>query len=124
MIGFRLAAAAAFSLTFGAPAAAQPARQTIIVWSFGFAPKPIQLAAGRRVTLTFENRSGNSHDFVARSFFANSQIISGDVMNGMVDLRSRETKSVTLIPRRGTYKAHCSHFLHSPLGMTDTIIVN
>jgi plastocyanin len=123
MIRIRVAAAAALALTFSAPAPAQPARQTIIMWSYGFAPKPIQLAAGRRVTLTFENRAGISHDFVARSFFANSQIIAGDVMDGMVDLRSREVKSVTLIPRAGVYEAHCSHFLHEPLGMSDRIIV-
>lgn len=119
----RLAAAAALSLAFSVPAEAQPGRQTIVVWSYGFAPKPIRLAAGHPVTLTFENRSGSGHNFVARSFFANSKIISGDAMNGMVDLRGRAVKSVTLIPRAGTYKVHCSRFLHEPLGMTDTIVV-
>jgi plastocyanin len=29
-----------------------------------------------------------------------------------------------LVPRAGTYAAHCSHFLHSSMGMTDQIIVN
>ena len=122
----RLAAAAALSLALGAPAVAQPApaQLTIIVWSFGFAPQPIRLAAGRPVTLTFVNRSGSSHDFVAGTFFANSRILGGDVMQGMVDLRGHETKSVRLIPRAGVYRAHCSHFMHAMFGMRDTIVVN
>jgi len=120
----RLAALAALSLVTVAPAAAQPAAMTIYLWSYNFAPKPIYLRAGRPVTLTFVNRSGSSHDFVARSFFANSRITSGMVMDGMVDLRGGETKRVTLIPRAGTYGAHCSHFLHKQLGMSDRIIVN
>jgi plastocyanin len=28
-----------------------------------------------------------------------------------------------LIPRAGTYHAHCSHFMHKQLGMSDTIVV-
>ena len=121
---FRFAAATALSMALSAPAPAQPAGQTILVWSFGFSPHPIYLRAGQPVTLTFVNRSGSSHDFVARTFFANSRILSGDVMEGMVDLRGGETKSVRLIPRMGRYGAHCSHFFHKQLGMTDQIIVN
>ena len=125
MIPLRLALAAALPFALVAPAAAQPpAALNIYVWSFGFAPKPIQLAAGRPVTLIFVNRSGSSHDFVARRFFANARIVSGMVMDGMVDLKGGETKSVTLVPRAGTYKVHCSHFMHKPLGMSDEVIVS
>ena len=120
----RFAAATALSLALSAPAPAQPASQTILVWSYGFSPQPIYLRAGQPVTLTFVNRSGSSHDFVAHSFFAYSRILSGDVKEGEVDLRGGETKSVRLIPRAGSYGAHCSHFFHKQLGMTDRIIVN
>src|SRR4029079_242280 len=67
----RLAAVAAMSLALGAAAAAQPApaQLTITVWSFGFAPRPIHLAAGRPVTLVFVNRSGSSPDFTAGGAF-------------------------------------------------------
>ena len=123
MLTSRLAALTALSLVSASPATAQPAAVTVYVWSYDFAPKPIYLRAGQPVTLTFVNRSGSSHDFVARSFFASSRVTSGMVMDGMVDLRGRETKSVTLVPRRGTYHAHCSHFLHKQLGMSDTIVV-
>lgn len=138
MFAPRLAAMAALSLVSVAPAAAQPASVTIYLWSFNYAPKPIYLRAGRPVTLTFVNRSGSSHDFVARSFFANSRILSGmgmgsamgqgmgmgKAMDGMVDLRGGETKRVTLVPRAGTYPVHCSHFMHKQLGMSDVIVVN
>ena len=71
----RLAAIAALSILGVSPVAAQPALQslTITVWSYGFAPHPIHLAAGRPVTLTFVNRSGSGHDFTAGAFFANSR---------------------------------------------------
>ncbi len=123
MILTRLAAAASLSLLFTAPGSALPPGQIIEVWSFGFAPKPIRLVAGRPVILTFVNRSTGGHDFTARTFFANSQITSGTAPNGEVELRAHETKSISLIPRAGTYPAHCSHFFHEQLGMSGTILV-
>jgi plastocyanin len=123
MIASRLVAVVALSIALGAPAPAQPASQTILVWSYGFSPRPIYLRAGQPVTLTFVNRSGSSHDFVARTFFGNSRILSGDAREGEIDLRGGETKTVRLVPRAGTYSAHCSHFFHKQLGMSDQIIV-
>ena len=122
----RFAFVAALSLFLGASAALaqQPAQFVVQVWSYGFAPKPIVLAAGKRVTLTFVNRSGGSHDFTAHSFFAHATGISADVEGGEVELGPHETKMVTLVPARGTYHAHCSHFLHKQMGMSDVIIVN
>src|SRR5438876_325558 len=70
MMGIRVAAVAALALAFSIPVAAQPARVTIAVWSFGFAPNPLHLAAGRPVTLAFQNRSGSSHDFTRVTFFS------------------------------------------------------
>jgi plastocyanin len=124
MFKFRLAAVAALSLVAGSPASAQPAVQTIALWSYGYSPRPIQLKAGRPVRLVFVNRSGKGHDFTARAFFARSRILSGDVRGGEVELRGGQTKTVTLIPAAGTYPVHCSHFLHSTFGMRATIVVN
>ena len=123
MVNSRFAAAVALSLAIGGSAVAQPAAQVIQVWSFGFAPNPIYLTAGRPVTLTFANQSGGGHDFVAKSFFANARIIRGKVEDGEVDLAGHQSVSVTLVPRAGTYRAHCSHFLHKQFGMTDVIVV-
>ncbi len=126
MFGVRFLAIAAVSAASLAPAAAQPSPSAvqIRVWSFGFAPQPIHLAAGRPVTLQFVNQSGSSHDFTAHRFFANSKIVAGAAPEGEIELRGHETKTVTLIPRAGTYPAHCSHFLHSQMGMRDEIVVN
>jgi plastocyanin len=128
----RLASLASFSpallaLALAAPSAAQapaPAQLVVNVWSFGFSPQPIHLAAGRPVTITFVNRSGRSHDFTAPGFFQHSAISAGAAPDGEIELSGHETKSITLVPAAGTWQAHCSHFMHKQLGMSDSIIVN
>ena len=120
----RLAAAAAFALILAGPAATQPASFVVQVYSYGFAPRPIHLAAGRQVTLTFINQSGSSHDFTAKGFFDHSRIVAGAAPDGEIELRPHESKSITLIPGAGVFQAHCSHFFHKQMGMSDTIVVN
>jgi plastocyanin len=125
MIRARLASAAILAAALLAPAGAQaPAAQVIQVRSFAFAPTPIRLAAGKPVTLTFQNISGSGHDFTAKEFFAYSKITAGSAPEGEIELRGHESKSITLIPRYGTYHAHCSHFMHSLMGMHTEIIVS
>jgi|SRR6476660_9477588 len=119
----RLAALVGLSLV-AAPVGAQPAGVTIDVQNFSFAPTPLHLRAGQPVTLTFVNRSGSGHDFTAAKFFATSRIVAGAAPDGEIDLRPRETRTVTLVPRAGTYRAHCSHFMHKQMGMSDTILVD
>ena len=114
----------ALSLALAGPAMAQPAAQTIDLANFSFSPKPIHLAAGRPVILTFVNRSGSGHDFTAPAFFASSRILAGSAPGGKIGFRGGETKAITLVPSAGTYEVHCSHFLHSSFGMTDQIVVN
>jgi plastocyanin len=116
--------AAAPALMFAAPAPAQPADLLVQVYSYGFAPSPIHLAAGRQVRLTFVNQSGSSHDFTAHGFFANARIIAGDAAGGEVELPPHQSRTITLVPRAGTYHAHCSHFFHKQMGMSDLIVVN
>lgn len=120
----RFLVVAMLSVASISPATAQSDAQTILVWSFGFAPNPIRLVAGQPVTLTFVNRSGSNHDFVAHTFFGRSTIIAGAASEGEIDLPPHATKTITLIPRAGNYSAHCSHFFHKQLGMSDQIIVN
>lgn len=124
MRALRLAAVAALSVAFSVPTIAEAPSQTIAVWSFGFAPSPIRLAAGREVTLTFQNRSGSSHDFSAKGFFDHARIVSGAAPDGEVDLAPHQTKVITLVPGEGTFHVHCSHFMHEQLGMTAQIIVS
>ena len=127
MLPSRLAAAAALSIVAGPVTAAQaPPRmsaQTIVLYSYGYNPDPIVLAAGRPVMLTFVNRSGKGHDFTARGFFANARILSGEVRNGEVGMGPGGSRTVTLVPRAGQYKVHCGHFLHKQFGMRGDIVV-
>jgi plastocyanin len=124
MAPLRLAAAAALSLVLTAPATAQPAQYVVQLWSFGIGPQPIRLAAGRPVTLTFVNQSGSGHDFTAPGFFQHARFIAGAAPGDEIELRPHERKSVTLVPAAGSYQAHCSHFGHKQLGMSDVIVVN
>jgi plastocyanin len=117
-----LALASLFAVSTS-PAAAQPAGQIISLSNFSFSPQPIHLRAGRPVTLTFLDRKG-THDFTAKAFFANSTITAGSAPGGKIDLEAGESRSLTLIPRAGTYEVHCSHFLHAAMGMTAQIIVD
>jgi plastocyanin len=117
-------AAAASLLSAPSAALAQPASLVVQVYSYGFAPNPIHLAAGRPVTLTFVNQSGSSHDFTATSFFANSTITAGAAPEGELELAPHQSRTVTLVPRAGTYHAHCSHFFHKQMGMSDLIVVS
>jgi plastocyanin len=120
-----LTAATLLTLLGASPAAAQPAtQQTIEVANFRFTPVPIHLAAGRPVTLTFVNRSGSGHDFTSPRFFSSATITAGAAPDGEIELAPHQTRSITLIPRAGTYHAHCSHFFHKQMGMSDQIIVD
>jgi len=119
------------ALLTAATAAAQPVRReappevSITVWSYGFAPQPIRLTAGKPVTLTFVNRSGSGHDFTAREFFEAATYLAGSdrVSGGKVDLKPHQTRKVSLVPRAGTYPVHCGRFLHKQMGMRETIVV-
>jgi plastocyanin len=126
MSRFPLRQSILLALSIAGAASAQPSPSQIVVnvWSFGFGPRPIHLHAGQPVTLTFTNRSGSGHDFTAREFFASSRILAGAAPDGEIELSGHQTRSITLIPRPGTYRAHCSHFFHAQMGMTDSIVVD
>jgi len=114
-------AAASKSSSAQAPAASV---QQILLYSYGYTPSPIVLAAGKPVTLTFVNRAGKGHDFTAPKFFASSRILAGHVARGEeIDLNAGQSASVTLIPAAGEYRVRCSRPFHTMLGMTDKIIV-
>jgi plastocyanin len=115
--------AAAFLLSADAAAATTPPVQTIGLFSYGYDPNPIVLAAGRPVTLAFVNRSRGGHDFTAKKFFRTSRIIAGVAPGGEIDLERGQSRSVTLVPAPGRYKVHCGHPFHSLMGMKAEIIV-
>jgi hypothetical protein len=51
-------------------------------------------------------------------------LTAGGAPGGEIELRGHQTRSITLVPARGTYTAHCSHFMHTQMGMSDQIVVD
>ena len=100
---------------------------TIELSSFKFTPARAALQRGAPYRLHLVNTSSGGHDFVAKEFFAGSLVAPEDrakITNGGVDVGAGESVDVRLIPNRaGSFKVHCSHFLHSSFGMTGTITV-
>ena len=127
----RLMLLAAAAMTVAAPVSAAPksARIEVVLANFSFAPEELHLHAGQSTTIHFVNRGSGGHDFTAPEFFstatmdaANRAKIGGD--KGRVSLGKDKSLDVVLVPKAGTYKAHCSHFIHSSLGMTGNIVVD
>lgn len=129
MSRLRLATAAALAgalLTIpGSMLVARPAPPTvtITIGSHFYRPNPIYLAGGVPVRLVFVNRAGGPHDFKAPQFFQSARILTGAAPGGKIELAAGRGTSVTLVPRRGRYKVHCSKPFHAMLGMQGWIIV-
>lgn len=100
---------------------------TVGLSSFSFTPATIMLRQGERYRMRFVNTSSGGHNFVARDFFASSTLSAEDVAKirkGSIEVRSGDAVEITLTPNRaGTFKSHCSHFMHSAFGMTGRIVV-
>lgn len=100
---------------------------TLRLVSFKFEPSEIRLEHGVAYDLQFENTSTGKHDFTGPEFFSSAQIRPEDaakIHNGSIQLGSGQKVDVHLIaPTPGTYKVHCTHFMHSAMGMTGRIIV-
>ena len=127
----RLMLLAAAAMTVAAPVAAvsQTAKTEVVLANFSFTPEELHLHAGQSTTIHFVNNGSGGHDFTAAEFFsaatmdaANRARIGG--ATGRVSLGKDQSLDVTLTPKAGTYKAHCSHFMHSSLGMTGKIVVD
>jgi uncharacterized cupredoxin-like copper-binding protein len=114
-------AALALVAAIPAPASAQ-SRASVILTSHRFSPSPLNLSAGKPVRLTLSNQSANAHDFTAPEFFYWSSA-RGKIPGGVIRLESGESRTITLTPRRGSYKLKCSRFGHAFLGMSTMIIV-
>jgi plastocyanin len=126
---FLLLAAAAVAVTAPVSAAPQAAKAEVVLANFSFTPEELHLHAGQNIVIHFVNNGSGGHDFTAAEFFsaatmdaANRAKIGG--AKGRVSLGKDQALDVTLIPKAGTYKAHCSHFMHSSLGMTGKIVVD
>ena len=104
---------------------AQPV--SIELSNFKFTPSTLTLQRGKAYRIHFSNASSGGHNFVAKEFFAGSTIDpedQGKIKNGGIDLAGGEAVDVRLVANQpGTYKSHCSHFMHTTFGMSGTIAV-
>ena len=121
------------AIPLGGAAIAQPeasGAQTLEIdlSNFKFTPSTISLQHGQTYRLHFVNRADGGHDFVAKAFFADARIApadAGKIKDGEIELKGGASADVTLTPQTaGTYKVHCSHFMHSAFGMTGKIVVS
>lgn len=117
------------------PLSAQPTSQQgelqqveIVLANFSFTPSDIQLKAGQAVSLHFINLGSGGHNFTATKFFAAANMDSATRARlgkkGIVELAKGERMDVTLIPKAGSYKVKCGHFLHAGFGMKGSIKVS
>lgn len=123
-------------LALGAPVAAQDGvaewsgaeRIEVDLANFSFTPATIALHHGGAYVIAFVNKTDGGHDFVAGEFFAAATMPQADrdrLHDGGVDLAGGETVELHLIaPAPGSYKAKCSHFMHSSFGMKGMIVVS
>lgn len=122
-----LAAIAVLALSVPVTAAEAPAKVTVTLANFSFSPDDLHLHSGHPVTIHFVNEGSGGHDFTAEEFFTAATMDAANrarVAKGRVSLGKGESSDVTLTPRAGTYKVHCSHFGHSALGMTGKVVVD
>lgn len=106
---------------------AGPQLVSVELSNFEFSPNTLTFEHGRTYRLHLTNTSSGGHDFTAPEFFAGSTIDKGDrkfVVDGKIRLSAGQSVDITLTPREpGTYKLHCSHFMHGAFGMHGTITV-
>ncbi|PTQ11594.1 copper-binding protein [Sphingomonas oleivorans] len=95
--------------------------------NFKYTPETIRLRQGQPYLFHFANRSSGGHNFTAKAFFAAATVAPEDsklILNGKIELDGGKTADIRLIaPGPGSYEVHCSHFMHSALGMTGRIVV-
>ncbi len=112
-------------LLVASPSAAQTPAPVVEVQlsSFAFAPETLRLRAGVPVTLRLTNAGRGGHNFSAPEFFAGAQPSGAALRNGAVEVPSRQTVEVRIVPQRGSYRLRCTHTLHTSFGMRGTIVV-
>lgn len=125
----RIAAALTLISSFAGAALAQPSPTVINVQlsEYKFTPMEIDLKAGEPYVLHLTNTGGKSHDLSAKAFFQTVGLAPGaaaKVRNGIVGVDEGESADVAFVPHApGTYEMHCTHFMHSLLGMKGQIVV-
>lgn len=112
------------------PALAAPAPRPVTVavrmQDRKFRPQIIRLKAGQPTRLLFTNRDRTEHDFYAPAFFGAARMSPRDVgalSKNRLNVRSGETRSITVIPRAGHYDVKSTKALDVASGMQGQILV-
>jgi len=112
--------------TPAAPEQAAPAIVPVDLTSFDFSPSRIHLRAGVPVVLRLRNPGRGGHNFSAPQFFAAARVepaAAGQIRRGSVEVPSRGSVDIALIPAAGRYRLRCTHMFHTAFGMRGEIVV-
>jgi uncharacterized cupredoxin-like copper-binding protein len=124
---FFAAAALVASASAAGESARAPDHAQVRLSSFNIAPATLTLVHGRSYILELINFSGNAHDFTAPDFFAVAAVGVKDrakIDKGRIEVASGHEAQIALTPlRSGDFEFHCSHPLHTLLGMKGHIHV-
>ena len=99
----------------------------LAITNYHFTPDALQFHANLPYRFRLTNNAGGGHSFDAPEFFAAVTVAPEDrakIVKGEIEVESGKTVEVKFVPTvAGTYRFHCSHFLHASLGMTGTVVV-
>jgi hypothetical protein len=99
----------------------------VVMTNYAFTPNALQFRSNTPYHLRLVSNSGHGHSFAASDFFAAVGIAPEDrsrVVAGVVEVEGGQVVDVKIVPARsGSYKFHCSHFLHSTFGMTGEALI-
>jgi plastocyanin len=94
---------------------------------FHYVPAEIELLQNRRYVLHITNRGGLAHDLEAKAFFQTVRFApetEGRIHDGRIEVPRRGAVDVAFATSRpGVFEMHCTHLLHSLLGMRGRIVV-
>jgi len=120
-----LALIAVAAPTIAAPAP-RPTTVSVRMQDRKFTPQIIRMKAGRPTRLLLVNRDRTEHDFYAPAFFGSARMGPRDVgalSKNRVNVRSGETRAITVIPRAGHYDVKSTKMLDVASGMQGQILV-
>jgi len=137
MLPFRIALASLSALLLVSLAQAQNApaapdwtsAQTVQLGmaNFAFTPATLEFRANTPTRFRLTNSASNGHSFAAPEFLNAVAVAPQDrakVAHGEIEVEAGQTVEVMFVPMRsGSYKFHCSHFMHTSLGMSGTVVV-
>ncbi|HLZ79336.1 MAG TPA: cupredoxin domain-containing protein [Sphingomonas sp.] len=106
--------------------APRPATVAVRMQDRKFTPQIIRMKAGRPTRLLFINRDRTEHDFYAPAFFGSARMSPRDVgalSKNRVNVRSGETRVITVTPRAGHYDVKSTKALDVASGMQGQILV-